>query len=166
MTLYEMTKAYGAGKGESMMWDTVELISEAMEKSMDKEAKHHLMRKIYAKMTDGHYDNDYAIQDTAKMYYKDSDGKRHAAPYWTEDQVRQVYEDIKSQIPKYNFWDFFVALNMIKSDYCPLLEEWFPESTPEEKTDRLVELTLNWLKDEDNPYGDSKVWGYLNPSYE
>ena len=29
-TLYEMTKMYGAGKGESMMWDTVRVISDAV----------------------------------------------------------------------------------------------------------------------------------------
>ena len=163
MTLYELTKTYGDGKGESMMWATVKHISDAVEESMDAKSRHDLKKGIYAMMVGGHYDRDYAIQDTAKMYYKDKSGNRHAAPYWTEQQVREIYEQISGEIPEYNFWDFFVALNMIKSDYCPLLDKWFPGIAPEEKDERFVELTLNWLKDEDNPYGSSKIWSYLNP---
>ena len=164
MTLYEMTRTYGEGKGESMMWMTVELISEAIEKSMDEKAKQDLMKKIYGKMSGGHYDEAYAMHDTAKMSYKDRTGTRHSAPYWTEQQVREVYDKVDSQIPDYNFWDFFVALNMTKSDYCPLMDKWFPGIPQEERDARLVEMTLNWLKDEDSPYGTAKVWGYLNPT--
>ena len=145
------------------MWTTLELVSDAIEKSMDKEAKHHLLKTLYARMNGGHYDKEYAIQDSAKMYYKDKAGNRHAAPYWTEEQVREIYDGIKSEIRGYNCWDFFVALNMVKSDNCPLLERWFPGITPEEKTKKLVDMTINWLNDEDNPYGNTKLWDYLNP---
>ena len=77
--------------------------------------------------------------------------------------MREVYDNIKSEIRGYNCWDFFVALNMIKSDNCPLLEKWFPASTKEDRDKKLVEMTVNWLNDEDNPYGSSKIWDYLNP---
>ena len=59
----------------------------------------------------------------------------------------------------YNKWDFEVALNMIKSDNYPLLKEWFPDE--KDLMGRILELTINWLNDEDNPYGDAKVWGYF-----
>lgn len=48
-------------------------------------------------------------------------------------------------IPKYNEYDFEVALNMIKSDYCPLLRRWYPEATNEEILNKLIDLTINWL---------------------
>lgn len=51
-----------------------------------------------------------------------------------------------------------VALNMIKSDNYLLLKEWFPETNVQ---DKILEMTINWLNDEDNPYGDHKVWGYF-----
>ena len=57
---------------------------------------------------------------------------------------------------------FEVALNMIKSDYCPLLKRWFPDESKEDHIRRLVALTVNWLSDEDNPFGTEKVWLYFN----
>ena len=162
MTLYEMTKMYGEGKGESMMWKVVEAVSCAIEKSMPEEGKEELMRTLYEKMSGGHYNEDYAKSDVEKMYYVE-DGKKHFAPYWTDEQVKSVYESVKPHIPSaYNFWDFYVALQMVKSDHCPLLKKWFPSATDEELTKKVVELTINWLADEDNPFGKEKVWGYLN----
>ena len=52
-----------------------------------------------------------------------------------------------------------VALNMIKSDNWLLLKEWFPDE--KDLQDKIIDMTINWLNDEDNPYGDSKVWGYF-----
>lgn len=53
---------------------------------------------------------------------------------------------------------------MTKSDNCPMLEKWYPDLTPEQKDEKLVEMALNWLKDDDNPYGSKKIWCYLNPA--
>lgn len=69
---------------------------------------------------------------------------------------------VKGDIGDYNFYDFEVALNMIKSDYCPLLKRWFPDEDKDSHLKRLVSLTVNWLNDTDNPYGSEKVWGYFN----
>jgi hypothetical protein len=53
------------------------------------------------------------------MYYTDSDG-RHYAPYW--EDVSAIYNMNKRSLNKdYNKWDFEVTMNMIKSDYFPLL---------------------------------------------
>ena len=162
MTLYEMTKKYGEGKGESAMWATVSAVSEAVEESMDPEARRKLMREIYAAMSGHHYNEEFAQEDVAKMYYKGNDGKEHYAPYWTVDQVKGVYETISRQIPDYNFWDFYVTLQMTKADNCPLLTRWFPNATADEKDKMLVEMAVNWLDDPDSPSAGHKIWAYLN----
>lgn len=157
-----MTRLYGEGKGESMMWKVVEAVSCAIEKSMPEEGKEELMRTLYAKMSGGHYNKEYALEDVEKMYYVEN-GKKHFAPYWSEEQVKPVYESVRSAIPSaYNFWDFYVTLQMMKSDNCPLLKEWFPAATEEELTKKVVALAVNWLADEDNPFGKEKIWSYLN----
>ena len=46
---------------------------------------------------------------------------------------------------------------MIKSDYYPLLREWFPDV--KNLNDKIIELTINWLNDEDYP--DHKIWNYF-----
>ena len=80
----------------------------------------------------------------------------------TKEQVADVYESVRSEIPEYNMWDFFVTLQMVKSDNCPMLKKWFPNATPEEMTQKFVAMAVNWLKDEDNPFGTEKIWKYLN----
>ena len=40
-----------------------------------------------------------------------------------------------------------------------LQKKWFPNG---DHLDKIVELTINWLNDSDNPYGDSKIWSYFN----
>ena len=163
MTLYDLTKKYGEGKGEDMMWATLAVVSDAIENSMDDSSKARLLRNLYGEMSDGHYNSEYAQEDVAKMYYTDREGKKNLAPYWTPEQVNAVYEKYKDAIPaEYNVWDFYVVLNMVRADNCPLLKNWFPAATPEDMDKKFVELAVSWLNDPDSPYGTSKPWKYLN----
>ena len=160
-TLYETIKKYGEGNGEKMMWQSVALISEAVEKSMPAEAKDKLVSDVYALMTGGHYDEDYAMRSVAKMYYVDRAGEKHYAPYWTKEQIRPYYEDAKDAIPEYNFWDYFVAFNMIASDTWVLYHEWWPTALAEEFAQKVAESTFAWLHDPDWD-GTTKIWDYLH----
>lgn len=162
MTMLELVKKYGKNKGEDVMWASVEVISKALEEHLNKEELDTLKKKMYYSMVGGHYDKDFADKQIAQMYYTSEDGMKHYAPYWSEDEVRQVYNEVRGNIGNYNFYDFEVALNMIKSDNYTLIKRWFPNDTKEDCTRRFIALTVNWLNDADNPYGDEKVWGYFN----
>ena len=108
---------------------------------------------------------DFAKEDVAKMYYTDASGNKKSAPYWTDEQVREVYSAVRDRIPSdYNEWDFYVTLNMMKADNCTMLREWFPEAGADDMEGKLVEMAINWLNDGDNPYGGAKIWRYLNPA--
>lgn len=48
------------------------------------------------------------------------------------------------------------------SDNYRLLEERYPNSSKDEKTKIIIEDAINYLNDEDNPFGSEKIWGYLN----
>ena len=162
MAIVDMIKKYGSNKGESYMWNSVDMISEALDKHLSEEELCKLEKKLYHLLQGGHYNKEFAEEQMKKMYYVDTDGHRHYAPYWTENEVSSVYSEVKSSIGNYNLYDFEVALNMIKSDYCMLLKKWFPNESGAECLKRMVMLTVNWLKDEDNPFGDEKVWRYFN----
>lgn len=161
MTLFELTKKYGADLGEDMMWRTVRIISDAVEAEMPEEKQHLLMRKIYAAMSDHHYNEELAHEDVSKMYYTDADGRKHYAPYWPEDAVQSIYEDYKDEIPDYNFWDFFVVMNMCKSDDWCMLKRWFPNYNESELTEKITEMSIAWLSDEDWPT-KTKIWDYMS----
>ena len=164
MTLYELTKKHSAGKGENVMWETLQAVSEALERDMDAVSRERLTRKVYGIISDGHYNEEYAREDVSTMYYKDPSGEKHYGPYWPDNDVRALWEKAKGHIPGYCFWDYYVALNMMKADMCRLVESWFPGIGAEEKNRRLSDLAVAFLADEDSPYGMSKIWGYLNPA--
>ena len=82
---------------------------------------------------------------------------------------------MKNEIPSaYNMWDFYVALNMIKSDHCNLFRKWWNGASDSEIEKRYIEATVNYLNDEDNPLNtDGKVvdtsnllYGYYRSLYQ
>ena len=163
MTLYEMIKARGTGKGEETMWRSVAIISDSIEKHYTPEAKSELMSEIYGLMSGGHFDEHYAPACVAKMYYTDEDGEKHYAPYWSEPQIRAIYNQVAKSIPDtYTFWDFYVTFNMVASDNWVLIHKWFPSITEAEFAEKITDLAVAWLDDPDNPYRESKVWKYLH----
>ena len=97
------------------------------------------------------------------MYY-DENGEKYA-PYWSWDIVKQVYNSYKQKEPilkDYNLYDFYVTLNMVKSDNYKLYEKRFKGYTDNQLDNLFIEDAINWLDDKDNPYGENKIWMYLN----
>lgn len=163
MTILELIKKYGKGKGESSMWDSITMLSEEIEDMATDKDKSRILKKMYSIMQGGHYDEYFANEQMKKMFYLDKEKKEHYAPYWNEDKLRSIYDRWRNKIPSpYNFWDFAVTLNMIWSDNITMLKEWFEGATDEELEEKAAEMSTNWLDDKDNPFGDYKVWGYFN----
>lgn len=166
MRLAEIIKEYGSGKSDKAMIALTDKLSAYLEKVLSIDDYCKLCKEVYYQLAGGHYNKDFADMQISKMYYEDKTGK-HYAPFWTEPEAKEFYLKYKSYFPSdYNFYDFEVALNMIKSDYCPLLRKWEQASQSEidkeSHMSKIIDLTINWLNDPDNPYGNEKVWGYFN----
>ena len=158
-----MTKRLGKGQGEGMMWDTVKVVSDFVEKGMSDKDKEALMSRIFGLLSGGHFDEDHATEIVSKMYYTDKDGNKRYAPYWTIPEVSEIYESVKDKIPSdYNEWDFFVTMQMLLSDMRPLLEKWWPGIDASEIAEKITDVSVCYLNDEDNPFGTKKIWGYLH----
>ena len=162
MDVYSILKEGLRGEGSDKMWCITKILSDSIEEFVPEKQKEILKTKVYYSTNGGHYDREFADRAIAKFYYVDTTGVKHQAPYWTEPEVRTIYETIKSKIPAYNFYDFEVTLNMVKSDNCNKLKRWFPQATDKELLDKLIEEAVNYLSDDDNPYGNEKIWKYLN----
>ena len=167
MTYYDLIKKYGAGKGEQAMWASTKRVSDYLTSLKDTNPKEYwkLLKATYADMCGKHFDEHFAKWQIEQMYYTDKEGRKHYAPYWNDDDMKKVYEANKSKLETnaYNMWDFAVTMNMIKSDNCILLHKWFPNASDDEMLSRLIDLSVNWLNDKDNPFGDGvKVWCYFN----
>lgn len=161
MNLNQLIKENSQGVSQEKLDKIMQHLGDKLESFLKTEDdKCSLYKKVYQSLKGGHFNQYFAVKQIEKMYYADSMGK-HYAPYWSVEQVNQLYELHKSQI-NYPFWDFYVTMNMIMSDDYLLLKQWFPELTSEKLTEKVVESTINWLNDEDNPYGTEKAWGYFN----
>lgn len=140
--------------------EILSILSKALN-NLPEEDKELLTKKVYYLLNGGHYDEEFAKAAVAKMYYLD--GKENVyAPYWMQGEIEKLYDQVKNEIDDYNLWDFYVTMNMIMSDNYPLLIKRYPESSKDEKTNIILEDSINYLNDEDNPFGTEKIWGYLN----
>lgn len=163
MTITELIKKYGEGKGEATMWKSVEVFSQFIDQKLNDDERDALERRMYAIMQGEHYDEYFAKKQVEKMYYTDTAGKKHYAPYWQPEEVKSVYNAVKEHFHgTVNMWDFYVAINMIKSDNCVMFRKWWPDATDEVLTEKIVEATINWLNDEDAPQGEPRTWRYFN----
>lgn len=184
-SLKELIKQHSDGKDPKTMEEITDIIGSFLKNNVSEESYYSLYKDIYSKIVGGHYNKEFADKQIARMYHTNSAGEKRYAPYWTENETREIYEKVKAKIPaEYNFYDFEVTLNMVKSDYCTLLEKWYkeahPQSTPPPSPiaaaqtggeseacekwccEKMVDLAVNWLDDPDNPFGKEKVWGYFN----
>lgn len=162
MDIYSILKEGLKGEGSDKMWCITKILSDAIEEYVPEKQKDILKTKVYYSTNGGHFDRDFADSAISRFYFVEPNGVKRQAPYWVEADVRTLYEPVKSKIPAYNFYDFEVTLNMIKSDNYNKLKKWFPSVTEEELQTKLVEEAVNYLDDLDNPYGSEKIWRYLN----
>ena len=162
MDIYNILKEGLKGEGSDKMWCITKILSDNVEEYVPEKQKETLLNRVYYSVNGGHFNKDSANRALAKMYYMDASGSKHYAPYWAESELKPLYETVKNKIPAYNFYDFVVTMNMVKSDDYLMLKKWFPEATDADLANKFVEETVNYLCDEDNPYGTEKIWKYLN----
>lgn len=160
MTLYEFIKKYGSDKGQDIMLEITEFISKYVSKLSDSDYKQ-MMHELAGLLLDGHYDEYFADEQVANMYYV-YDNVKHTGPFITKDKVLQAYDNLRSRIKYYNQWNFYVTVQMIYSDNYSILHKWFNDISDEDLQQKVYELAINWLDDDDNPFGNKKIWCYFN----
>lgn len=164
MTLYELVNKYGKGLGEKTMWSSVKVISDAIApmKETDPDWYWRLLKQTYCAMAGGHFNEEFAKWKVEQMYYTDKDGNKHYAPYWTEDEMKSAYNSVKSEVPSaYNYYDFCVTMNMLKSDNYCMLKKWNPDYSDDQLDKLVMDMSVNYLNDADAPYPTEKIWRYL-----
>lgn len=153
MDVYELVQKYGKGQGEAKMWKSVAVMSEYLEpmKESDKEGYWCMMRKMYGVMSEGHYNEEFALWDVAQIEYTNRHGEKRTGAYWTAEQVEEATKGMKFPAGV-NKWDKFVAFNLMHSDLCKKMDDA-----------QVLEAAYSfYFADEDWPGGSStKVWDYI-----
>ena len=153
MTIYDLVEKYGKGQGEGKMWASVAVVSEALEpmKETDKEGYWCIMRKMYGVMSDGHYNEEFAMYDVSAIEYTGKNGEKKHGGYWSAEQVEEATRSFR--FPSgVNKWDKYVAFNLMYSDLCKKMDDG-----------QILEAAFAfYFNDEDWPGGSgTKVWDYV-----
>ena len=153
MDVMELVQKYGKGQGEAKMWASVAVLSEALEpmKETDKENYWCILRKMYGVMSDGHYNEEFAVYDVSMIEYTGRNGEKKRGGYWSADQVEEATRGFR--FPSgVNKWDKYVGFNLMYSDLCKKMDD----------AQVLDAAYLFYFADEDWPGGSStKVWDYV-----
>lgn len=162
MNLVELITKYQSDATPEQMVKVTKIIGKFVAMHAEEDDLLKLYKEIYGVVGNGHFNDFFAEAQIKKMVFEDGNDVEHRAPYYTAAKTQEIYETVKDEIRPYNQWDFAVVLNMIYSDNYNLMKKWFPEDSEEQMMDRMVDLAVNWLRDDDNPYGKCKAWGYFN----
>lgn len=132
--------------------DAIKMITEEVEE--DEAIAGRLYEKIYKKA----YGNSISkeLADYVIRRFAVTDGsERVDGMMWTMDQTNSVGQEIGidwSIIPRVNFW---VVMNMMKSDYSTIAQKLEMEDDPK----FFAYMAKDWLMDKDGP--DDKLFRYI-----
>ena len=94
------------------------------------------------------------------MWYEDDNGDKHYAPFFTEEEVKEVFDLNKDEISDYTIYDLAVTMNMLRSDNNRFLEKY--ASGESGKKEMIYTMAIEYLQDPDAPHPTNKIWCYIN----
>lgn len=148
-----------AGNGGKEMLELTKVLSEFVEKNVSEKDKIALMKDVYGVVSGGHFNRMYADEAVKKMWYEDAAGNKHYAPYFTEEEVEEIFEEHKDDVSDYNIFDLSVTLNMLRSDNAHFLKKYARDDAQAKQM--VVDMAVEYLQDSDAPHPHSKIWHYL-----
>lgn len=100
-----------------------------------------------------HFNEECAMKAVKKM--ENEDGSK--GPRWSVEEAERLAQQygVNTKGEKFNKYDWFVALNMIRSDFYRAVVNM----TGSDNSKHFVELTKAWLNDKDIEEG--KMWFYF-----
>lgn len=114
--------------------------------------KSELSADMYEAVNGPHFDEEHARYAVEGM--ENEDGSK--GPHWTVEETTSVANQmgINLKSEKHNKWDWYVAMNMIYSDYYKAVVAM----TGNANTKHFAELAKAWICDKD--ISDGKMWHY------
>ena len=122
--------------------------------------EHHLCAMVYGVLSEEHFDKHFADYAISKMWYEDADGTKHMAPFFTDEEIKDVFDKHKDDISDYTIHDFAVTMNLLRSDHHLLLERYSEDAG--ELKEMVVLMAIEYLQDQDCLHPTSKIWHNIN----
>lgn len=160
MDFVELIQKYQDGTTPGQMKAITVIIGKFVATHATEEELHCLYRHIYGLVSEGHFDRHFADEAIKKMWYEDDNGDKHYAPFFTEEEVKEVFDLNKDEISDYTIYDLAVTMNMLRSDNNRFLEKY--ASGESGKKEMISTMAIEYLQDPDAPHPTNKIWCYIN----
>jgi len=160
MDFVELIQKYQEEATPEQMLEITKVIGKFVAKHATEEDLHHLYKDIYGVISEGHFDRHFAEDAINRMYYEDESGAKHHAPFFTDAEVKEVFDLNKDDISDYTIHDLAVTMNMLRSDNNRFLEK-YAKNTSEVK-EMVSCMAIEYLQDPDAPHPTCKIWNYIN----
>lgn len=147
--------AVASGKGEDVMWKSVEYFSDYLEhlKKTDDKEYWKIMRGMYESIYGDHYTEMFAKMDVEAMHSTDLDGVEHKGEYWSCEKTTEAMKNRK--FPEGTTeWDFYVACNAFWHDLRNVLRD-----------EDIIECADVFFFHDEDWCGDGKIWKYMSMKY-
>lgn len=155
-----LNKIIGQLKRHTNPSDAIDKMGRALEKHermlMEEDGeryKEELCIEMYEAMNGPHFDEEHARMATEDM--ENEDGSK--GPHWTVEETTSTANQygINFKSEKFNKWDWYVAMNMMWSDYYKVVMA----ITGTSSVKSFAELAKAWLSDKD--IAEGKMWHYF-----
>lgn len=160
MDFVELIQKYQEGTTPEQMKAITIVIGKFVAKHATEEELHQLYQDVYGVISEGHFDRHFADEAISKMWFEDEYGEKHYAPFYTEDEIKEVFSLNKDDISDYTIYDLAVTMNMLRSDNNRFLEKY--ASSESNKKEMVTCMAIEYLQDPDAPHPTSKIWHYIN----
>lgn len=124
---------------------------EIMELGVEK-VKKQMWICMHEAMNGPHFDEETAFEAVEMMEHEDGSTGVKFQPQEAMKLAKENGINLRSE--DFNEWDWFVALNMVYSDYCEMVEELMGQADPRV----FVKFAKTWLCDKD--ISEGKMWHY------
>lgn len=150
-----------ACKDTQVINNAITIIANVIDKRMTADEKTALSAQLRKALLGNHFDHERATQRISRMYYATPNGNLVHAPFVTEKECADLYEQCKEKIGGYNLYDFAVVLNDTIANFHNLLHDWWCNEDEDILMIKYCEIAVNWLNDDDTPYKGEKAWCIL-----
>lgn len=160
MNFVELIQQYQKGTTPEQMLAVTKVIGEFVTSHATEEEMCSLSKDIYGIIGEGHFDRYFAKDAIGKMYYEEENGTKHYGPFFTDEEVKEVFDLNKDDISDYTIHDLAVTMNMLRSDNNRFFERYAKNTT--EMKAMVTCMAIEYLQDPDAPYPTKKIWRYVN----
>lgn len=160
MDFVDFVEKYQQELTPEQMLEIAKAIGKCLSFKLSDDEVHHLCAMVYGVLSEEHFDKHFADDAISKMWYEDADGTKHTAPFFSDVEIKDAFDNHQDDISDYTIHDLAVTMNLMRSDHHVMLERYSTDA--DEMKEMVVLMAIEYLQDHDCLHPTSKIWNTIN----